>query len=153
LRQSRNYGALHETHRQVDEQQQSPAPGARQPRHYGALHETQHQVDEQRNSPAETPEKRPERPAVLRSWTHHGGMVSHQDSANNWIKQNHGIRMAESDKNGTGREAEGAQPSQPNRQSNEAEVQEARAAVEEARRREAAERARLQERERSGPER
>ncbi len=80
-------------------------------------------------------------------------MVPQQASANIWIRQNHEIRMAESDKPGGEREGEGAQPSQPNREQNDPELQEARAAVEEARRREAAERARQQERERGGPER
>jgi hypothetical protein len=150
LRQSRNYGALHETHRQADEQQTPPAAPSRQPRDYGAVRETHHQVDEQQNQ--NSPAKTPERPDVLRSWTHHGGMVPQQKSANDWIKQNNEIRMANGDKPGAGREGEGAQPSQPNRE-NDPDLQQARAAVEEARRREAAERARSQERERSGPER
>jgi hypothetical protein len=149
LRQSRSYGALNETHRQIDEQQNSQPETptrttSRDPRNYGALHETHRQADE-------APE--PERPGPLRSWTHRGGMVPHQESAHTWIRQNNEIRMAESDKSGPAREGEAAQPSQPNRDQNQAELQEARAAVEEARRREAAERARLQERERGGPER
>jgi hypothetical protein len=157
LRQSRSYGALHETHRQVDEQQSAPAE-QRQARNYGALHETQHRVDEQQNA---APEPGPERPDMQRSWSHRGGMVPQQESANHWIRQNNGIRMSDNEKPGAGREepapgvtrGEGAQPSQPGRDQNDPELQEARAAVEEARRREAAERARMQERERSGPER
>jgi hypothetical protein len=61
--------------------------------------------------------------------------------------------MAESDKPGAGREGEGAQSPQSNRDQDQAELQEARAAVEDARRREAAERARQHEHDRSGPER
>ena len=158
MRQTRNYGALNESHREVDEQQNSsaapgqedPAP-SRQPRNYGALHETQSQVDGRQNSPAT--EERAEHPAPLRSWTHYGGMVPQQGSANIWIRQNYEIRMAESDKPGAGREGEGAQSPQSNRDQDQAELQEARAAVEDARRREAAERARQHEHDRSGPER
>jgi len=147
LRQSRNYGALHETHQQTDEQQNSPS-ASREPRNYGALHETQHQVDEQLG------QQGPERPDVLRSWTHLGGMVPQQGSANEWIRQNYEIRMAENDKPGADREGDGQQQSpQQDREQDQAELQEARAAVEEARRREAAERALQQQRERSGPER
>jgi hypothetical protein len=146
LRQSRSYGALHETHRQVDEQQSAPAAQP-QPRNYDALRETQHRVDEQ----TAAPEPGPKRPDIQRSWTHHGGMVPHHASAHNWIKQNHEIRMSDNGKPGTGREGQGTQ--QPSRDQNDPELQEARAAVEEARRREAAERARQQERDRSGPER
>ena len=80
-------------------------------------------------------------------------MVPQQKSANDWIKQNNEIRMANGDKPGAGREGEGAQPSQPTASRTTPDLQQARAAVEEARRREAAERARSQERERSGPER
>jgi hypothetical protein len=95
LRQTRNYGALNESHREslprtrsgVDEQQNSSAaPGQedpaplRQPKNYGALHETQSQVDGRQNSPAT--EQRAEQPAPLRSWTHYGGMEPQQGSAN-----------------------------------------------------------------------
>ena len=150
MRQARNTGALHETHRQVDDQQEfAPEPSAsRSPRNYGALQETQHQIDD-RNSLAKRAS------ALFRSWTHHGGMVEHHASANEWIRQNHEIRtkMAANDKSGPGREGEGAQSPQSNREQDQAELQEARAAVEEARRREGAERARQQEHDRSGPER
>ena len=150
MRQPRSYGALHETHREVEEQQNSPA-ATRPTRNYGALHETQHQVDEKQNSPAQAPENHAGPANILRSWTHHGGMYSQQQSANKWIEQNYEIRakMAESGKPGAGREGEGAKPSQEN----DRDLQEARAAVEDARRREAAERARTQERDRGGPER
>lgn len=155
MRQARNYGAVNETHRQVDEERNSrpEAPSqeavSRQPRSYGAVNQTQWQLDERQNSSANTPE----RPAIVRSWTHYGGMVPQQGSANDWIKQNREIGMSDSGKSGAGRGGEGAQPSQPNREQNDPGLQEARAAVEEARRREAAERARSQERERGGPER
>lgn len=150
MRQPRSYGALHETQHVVDEQQNSqletPSPGAsREPRNYDALHETQAQVDDQLNRPA------PEGPQ--RSWTHHGGMVPQQESANEWIRQNYEMRMAANDKSGESREEEKAQQPESDHAQDQAELQEARAAVEEARQREATERARQQERERSGPER
>ena len=50
MRQPRNYGALHETHREVDEQQTPPAETPERAAHrpnYRELHETQHQVDAQ----------------------------------------------------------------------------------------------------------
>ena len=160
MRQARNYGALNETHREslprtrsgVDEERNSepeaPSQAAsRQPRSYGAVHQTHWQLDERQSPAADTPE----RPATVRSWTHYGGMVPQQTSANDWIKQNYEISMSDNAKPGAGRE--GAQSPQPGRDQNGPELQEARAAVEEARRREAAERARLQERDRSGPER
>jgi hypothetical protein len=79
-------------------------------------------------------------------------MVPQQDSANKWIEQNRKMRtkMAENDKSGTERDGEGAQPSQSEREADAADLEEARAAVEEAKQREAYERARQQER---GPER
>jgi hypothetical protein len=146
LRQARNYGALHEAQQQAEEPQASPA--ARQPRNYEAVRETQHQVDEQQASS----DNRPERPTVQRSWSHYGGMASQQESANEWIRQNNEIRakMAETAKSGASREGQGTQSPQ---QGQDAAVQRAQAAVEDARRREAAERGRQQERERSGPER
>ena len=161
MRQTRNYGALHDTHREVPTEgrrlnssaapgQEEPAP-LRQPRNYGALHETQHQVDQQQNSPE--PEERAEQPGPLRSWTHYGGMVPQQASAMIWHQQNIEIRMAESDKPGAEREGEGAESSQSDQELDQAELQEAQAAIQETRQREATERARQQERERSGPER
>jgi hypothetical protein len=124
----------------------------RQQRHYGALNETPRQIDEPEVTPDPAPEERADPARVLRTWTHYGGMVPQQESANEWIKQNREIRMAANDKTGAGRDGESAQSSQ-DRAQDQAELQEARAAVEEARRREAAERARSQERERDGPER
>ena len=155
MRQARNYGAVNQTHRQVDQEQNSrpEAPSqaeSRQPRSYGAVHQTQWQLDEQ---PGHASANTPERPAIVRSWTEYGGMVPQQGSANDWIKQNREIAMSDSGKSGAGRGGEGAQPSQPNREQNDPDLQQARAAVEAARQREAAERARQQERERGGPER
>ena len=142
---------MQETHREIDEQETAPAEtperAAHRPEHrpdYGTLHETQHQVDEQATE---------ERQAALnprRSWTHHGGMVPQQYSAHTWHKQNLEIRMAQNNNSGAEREGQGTEPG-PNE--NDQELQEARAAIEEARRREATERARQQERDRSGPER
>ena len=123
----------------------------RQQRNYGALHDTRREVDEQQNAPA--PEESAERRGPLRTWTHYGGMVPQQESANKWIRQNYEIRMAANDKPGASREGEGAQSSQSESEQDQAELQEARAAVEEAKKREGAERARQQEHERSGPER
>jgi hypothetical protein len=124
----------------------------RQQRYYGAVNDTRRQIDEQQVTPGPASEERADPARPLRTWTHYGGMVPQQESANKWIRQNHEIRMAANDKPGTSREGEGAQPSQ-DRAQDQAELQEDRAAVEEARRREAAERARQQERERGGPER
>lgn len=138
---------MHEAHREVDEQQTAPAETPERAAHrpdYGTLHETQHQVDEQAAE---------ERQAALnprRSWTHHGGMVPQQYSADTWHKQNLEIRMAQNNNSGAAR---GGQGTEPGPSQNDPELQEARAAVEEARRREAAERARQQERDRGGPER
>lgn len=147
MRQSRNYGALHDTQREVDEQQTPPAEtperGAHRP-NYRALHETQHQVDEQAAE---------ERRAALnpqRRWAHHGGMVPQQHFALIWNKQDIEIKMAQTENSGTAREEEG---SQPGRDQNDPELQQALAAVEDAKRREAAERARQQEHGRDGPER
>jgi hypothetical protein len=179
LRQSRDYGALNESHQQVHDLHTRLEPKSRQPRNYEDLRETQYRVDEQLSSrpePAPTPqpgnyevlrrtqyevdaqlnspteaEAEPQRPEAQRSWTHRGGMVPQQESAQIWIKQNHEIRMA-NENPGAEREGQGTQPSQPSRDENDPQLQEARAAVEEARRREAAERARQQERDR-GPER
>lgn len=139
MRQARNYGALHETHRQAEEPPSQTVPRA--PRAYGAVRETQWQLDEQQQS-------RAARPPIARSWTHYGGMVPQQESANEWIKQNQKLRMS----GNKGRGGEQGSPS-PDRQQNDAELQQARAAVEEARRREAARRERQQEHERGGPER
>jgi hypothetical protein len=163
LRQSTNYGSLHETHREslprtrsgVDDLHSRLEPQARPPRNYEALRDTQHQVDHQ--SPRtrsgvdrDAAQQGPERPEIQRSWTHHGGMVPQQHSANIWDRQNQEIiRMSDNQRSGAGREGEG----QPARDENDPELQEARAAVEEARQREAAERARMQERDRGGPER
>jgi hypothetical protein len=175
LRQSRSYGALHETHRQVDEEQSARAPEQGPPeRKYDALRETERLVEEQRHSPppreipAPPPAERyygalretqhqlderqaeePDRP-VRRTWTHHGGMVPQQHSAIIWNKQNIESKMADNDKPGTERAGEGTQPG---RDQNDPELQQALAAVEDAKRREAAERARQQERDRGGPER
>jgi hypothetical protein len=153
VRQPRNYGALNDTHREVDQQQNSPAD-ARPARNYDALRDTQHQVDEKQNSPAQTPQKRPDGP-VVRSWTEQGGMVAHQESARDWIEQNQEIRkkMAQNAKSGASRGGEGTQSPQSEREQDQAELREARAAINETRQREAAERARQQERGRSGPER
>lgn len=128
MRQQRNYGALNETHRQTDEQQSETAR-------------------------SDAAEERTTEAGPQRTWTHYGGMVAQQESANKWIKQNHEIRMAANDRPDGARAGEGAQSSQQDQAQDQAELQEARAAVEEARRREAAERARQQEHERGGPER
>ena len=146
MRHSGSYGALHETHREVDEQQNAPAATPERAAHrpnYDALRETQHELDEQQAG-----ERVPDRP-VQRSWTHRGGMVQQQHSALIWNKQNIEIKMAANDKTGTERGGEGTQPNQEN----DPELQQALAAVEDAKRREAAERARQQERDRGGPER
>lgn len=66
-----------------------------------------------------------------------------------WHKQNVEIKMAANDKSGTERAGEG---SQPGREENDPELQQARAALEDARQRQA-ERARQQDREHGGPER
>ena len=125
----------------------------RQQRNYGALNETRRELDEQQAAPNPSQEERAESPRVLRTWTHEGGMVQHHDFANKWVRQNHEIKMAANDKPGAGREGEGAQSSQPDRAQQQAELQEARAAAQDARQREAAERSRQQERDRGGPER
>jgi hypothetical protein len=149
-RQPRNYEELRRTQYKVDREPSSrPDPGpAPQPGNYEVLRRTQYEVDAQRNSGAAAPEPEAQRPGVQRSWTHHGGMVPQQHSANVWIRQNHEIRMA-NENSGTQRQEQGAQAG---RNQSDPQLQEARAAVEEARRREAAERARTQERDR-GPER
>lgn len=90
---------------------------------------------------------------MRRNWTHLGGMVPHHDSANRWHKQNEHLMSERHNGGGSSREGQGTQTSGSGRDQNDPELQQARAAVEEARRREAAERARLQERERGGPER
>lgn len=129
MRQQRNYGALNETRRQTDEQQQSET------------------------ARSDAAAERTTQAGPLRTWTHYGGMVPQQESANRWVRQNHEIKMAANDRPDGARAGEGAQSSQQDQAQDQAELQEARAAVEEARKREAAERARLQERERGGPER
>jgi hypothetical protein len=155
LRQARNAGALRETHRQVDQELDAPAgpeqPAFRRSRNDAAEQETQRGVDEENSRAAQEAHH----PSVLRTWTHRGGMVEQQASANRWVRQNQEIRarMAANDSPGSGREGEGAQSRQSGQEQDRAELEEARAAVEEARRREAGERARQQERERSGPER
>lgn len=141
---------MQETHREVDEQQTAPAETPERAAHrpdYGTLHETQHQVDEQ------APEERQAALNPQRSWTHHGGMEPQQYSAHTWHKQNIEIKMTQNENSGAAREGQGSQPSQPGHDENDPELQEARAAVEEARRREAAQRAQQQEHGRSGPER
>ena len=143
MRQARNYGALHETHREVEETPSQTV--SREPRAYGAVRQTQWQLDEQQQSRAEASA----RPPIVRSWTHYGGMVPQQELANDWIKQNDKSRMSDSGKGMGGRQGS---PS-PDRQQNDAELQQARSVVEEARRREAARRERQQEHERGGPER
>lgn len=177
MRQSRNYGALHDTQREADEQQSTQAPEqdpSGPERKYDALRETQRQAEERRYSPpppaipAPPPAERsygalretqhqlderqaeqPDRP-VRRTWTHHGGMVSQQHSAIIWNKQNIEIKMADNDKAGADPAGEGTQPGHDQ---NDPDLQQALAAVEDAKRREAAERARQQERDRGGPER
>jgi hypothetical protein len=188
--QSRNYGALNETHRQVEEIQNAfPEAPPRQPRNYEAVRETQYQTDERQTAEPEaaaspspqprnyqvlrdaqheslpqtrsgveearaTEEQQPERP-VFRTWTHLGGMVPQHGSAIRWDKQNQEIiRMSDRGDAGTDRDGEGtSSPQQESVNENDPDLQEARAVVEEARRREAAERARQQERDRGGPER
>ncbi|HTV88819.1 MAG TPA: hypothetical protein VME41_07375 [Stellaceae bacterium] len=177
--QSSNYGALHGTHRQVHEQHTRLEPIARQPRNYEAVRQTQYEADAQPGARPEAPslppqprnyavlrqaqrqvdddrlaqQEAPDRP-LQRSWTHRGGMVPQQESALTWVRQNHEARMASSENSGAERREQGTQqPAQPGRGENDPDLQEARAAVEEARRREAAERARQHERERGGPER
>ena len=114
------------------------------------MNETLRQLDEQQQVAAregpEAPEAAATQRGVQRSWTHYGGMVPQQESANIWIKQNHEIRkMAANDRDGTGRDQENTQSSE--RPQNEAELQEAREIAQEAREREAAQqRERQQER-------
>jgi hypothetical protein len=132
----------------------------RQSRNYGALHETQREIDEQQQQDTPAPEEQAARRGPLRTWTHYGGMVPQQASANKWIRQNHEIRMA-ANESSQGREepapgstrGKGTQSQQSEQEQDQAELQEARAAVEEAKQREASERVRQQERDRSGPER
>jgi hypothetical protein len=142
LRQSRSYAALRETQREVDEQQSAPAETPERAPHrpnYEALRDTQHEIDE-----------RWARIRLMhRSWTHLGGNVPHQHSALIWHNQNIEIKMAQNGNSSPERGGEGAQPNQEN----DPELQQAKAAVEDAKRREAAERARQQERDRGGPER
>lgn len=149
MRQTRNYAPVNETHRQVEEQLKSPTAAESRPtRNYDALRETQHQVDDDRqNGETEKERQTPEStPSPLRSWTHHGGMVWQQGSANQWVRQNHEIRMAQSE-----RTERTGQETQPGRDQNDPALQRARHIAEQARQRESAERSR--ERERSGPER
>lgn len=166
LRQPRHYGPLRETHEAdlppersgAEEGEQSPAapePSASRPaRNYQALHDSEQQADARIARARQATEE-------MRSWTHHGGMVEHHASAHEWVRQTYEIRskMAANQQPGAGRDGqesnreEGPGSSQLNREQNQSELQEARAAVEEARRREAAERARQQGHERGGPER
>jgi hypothetical protein len=141
LRHSGSYGALHETHREIDEQENAPAAEPERAAHrpdYEALRDTQHEIDEQQARIRLT----------QRSWSHHGGMVPQQRSAIIWHNQNIEIKMAQNGNSGPERAGESTQPNQEN----DPELQQALAAVEDAKRREAAERARQQERDR-GPER
>lgn len=145
--QPTDYGALRDTHRQVEEQRNPQPPASRQPRNYEPLRDTGREVEERREASAEasrSSQERPVRPVlrVLRMWTQLGGMEHHNASAFRWIRQNYEIRMAQSNQSGPGRGGEGAQAE------NDPDLAEARAAVEEAQRREAAERARAQERDR-----
>jgi hypothetical protein len=129
LRQSRNIGALRETHREVDQEQNSPV------------------------AQSQAPEQNVRQSAPVRSWSHRGGMVPQQESANTWIRQDNDIRMAQSSRQGAERSGEGAQ--QPGREQGNANLQQARAAAEEARKHQAAQKQREAERapERGGPER
>jgi hypothetical protein len=129
LRHSRNIGALRETHREVDQEQNSPAAAQGQ-----------------------APEQNAGQSGPVRTWSHRGGMVPQQESANTWIRQDNDIRMAQSGRAGGERSGEGAQSSSQHENSN---LQQARAAAEEARRRQEAQRQREAERvqERGGPER
>lgn len=157
MRQARNYGALNDARREVGQQPNEPAltpeqSPSRDPRHYGSLHETQRHVDERQNTQAEELQERASRP-ILRQWTHRGGMAPQQESAMIWHKQNIEIKMAAANDKSGGEQEQAGEGSQPNREENDPELQQARAAVEDAKRREAAERTRQQERDRSGPER
>jgi hypothetical protein len=157
LRQPRNYSPVNETHRQVDEQQNTRAveesrSPSRQPRSYESLRESQYRVDEQQNVPTAKDNETPRRPEkrMDRSWTDRGGMVAQQSSANKWHEQNLEMRMrsAHGDKSGAERATEGTQP---RRDQNDPALQRARHIAEQTRQREAADRSR--EHERSGPER
>jgi hypothetical protein len=147
LRQPRNYGALRDTQRQADEPGISPPETPERAAHrpnYAPLHDTQQRIDEQARAD-EAAEQRTQRP-ILRRWTHRGGMVPQQESATIWNRQDIEIRknqMAENDKTEANKEGEGTQRGVDE---NDPELQEAKAVVEDARRREAAERARQQER-------
>lgn len=149
MRQPRNYGAIRETEQQFEDEPATPgaeADAARQPRHYGGLRDTQHAVDAQRAASvdgAEQLQEGPQPPEILRRWTHHGGMVPQQESANEWLRQNYEARMAESEKSEPAPDAEAA-PSAQQEQEDAAELAEARAAAEDTRRR-LAERAQQQE--------
>jgi hypothetical protein len=150
LRQPRSYGALNETHREVDEQQNSAEESrqpSRQPRNYEALRETQYQVDDQRNTDSTKGTEAPGRleATVQRSWTPYGDYASHQDSANKWHQQDLRIKMAQSDRSGADRAGEGPQPNR-----DQTELQEARAIAEEARK---VEQDRARQREHDAPER
>lgn len=121
------------------------------------LRETHREVDQEQNSPAppqgQAPEQNAGHSGSVRTWSHRGGMVPQQESANTWIRQDNDIRMAQSGRAGGERSGEGAQ--QSSSQHENANLQQARAAAEEARRRQEAQRQREAERvqERGGPER
>ena len=102
MRQRRNYGALHKTRQQIDEPQQAP------------------------DAPGRVPEEQTRQTRLLRTWTHYGGMVPHQESANKWIRQNHAIRSAANDRPNPSREEESARSPSTDRAQDPAEPQEAR---------------------------
>lgn len=110
LRQQRNYEALNGAHRSLDERQ--PDDSAER----------------------EEPQKAAEARGPVRTWSHYGGMVPQQESANRWIRQNYEMRMAANDKAETGR---GENDTQSQDIERDAELQEARETAEEARQREA----------------
>ena len=121
------------------------------------MHQAHREVEQEQNSPVASQSQVPEESArpsgPVRSWSHRGGMVPQQESANTWIRQNNDIRMAQSGRASPERSGEGAQ--QAGREQQNSNLQQARAAAEEARKHQAAQRQREAERanERGGPER
>jgi hypothetical protein len=156
LRQSRNVGALHETQRHVDEEQSRdaelskgpPDHGLRTPRNYDALRDSHYHVDDRASGRSPQDASEPQR-----NWTHHGGMVSQQSSAMEWIRQNDEYGLSGWEQRKPAREGKEMSSQQADQAQKDQELAEARAAVDEARRQEVAERTQQQQRDRGGPER
>jgi len=101
----------------------------RQQRNYGGLNQAPRPIEVQQHPPEAAdpePEQRATQTGPLRTWTHHGGMVPQQESANKWIRQNHEIKTAANDKAGASREGEGDPSPSSERAQDPAELQEAR---------------------------